>query len=377
MRIERILLITLLILGSTPVSAGWEEGDAAFRAGDLDVAEAEFRALVESQPEWPGGHLMLGQTLLRSGRSALAVPPLERALELNHDDLTTALVLGQTYLRLGHFGAAAEVLDGRDPAALPAARQLAFHKTRATAALRERRDAAALADLERAVALAPRDAELHRLLGRTAEKTGREELAIRHLEHAIELAPRYVETVRSLAGLLYDRAREAAPEERATVCGRAVPVARKLVALEGAYDHLVLHAEAARCAGLSTEARDSLALAAAARPGEWWPQYALGRAELRLESWSEAEAALGRALAGSVPESDLPRVAQQLGFVYEKQERFEEAIEQYRLAGDTVSVGRVQKNRQAQKEAELLRKLEEEKRQLEKEIEELEAASGL
>ena len=50
---------------ATLAQADWASGVAAFQSGDLSVAVAEFQAIAQSQPEWPGGHKMLGMTYLR------------------------------------------------------------------------------------------------------------------------------------------------------------------------------------------------------------------------------------------------------------------------------------------------------------------------
>ncbi len=155
-----------------------------------------------------------------------------------------------------------------------------------------------------------------------------------------------------------------------------MPHAERLVELDDRYEHLVLFAEAARCVGLDEAARDALALAATERPSEWWPQYALGRTRVRLESWAEAEAAFLRALEKDVPADDKPEIRKQLGYVYERQERLEEALAQYRLAGDEEGLARVEKNLIAQKEEEILEQLAEEKKKIEDELQQLEESGG-
>jgi len=145
-----------------------------------------------------------------------------------------------------------------------------------------------------------------------------------------------------------------------------------LVELEESYENLVLLAETARCVGLDDAAAAALELAVAERPGEWWPRYALGRAQVRLEKWTDAEAAFKGALAKDVPAAEKPGVLKQLGYVYERQQRLDKALDQYRVAGDAESVARVEKNLAAQQEEEMLAKLADEKQRLEAELERLE-----
>lgn len=370
-----ILGLAVTCCMTAPLAADWSSGVTAFKAGDLSTAEAEFRALTETQPDWAGGHLMLGQTLLRAGRVQEALRSLERARELAPDDLQAALALGQAYVNLERYSDAAGTLRDLDPEALPEPQKVAFYRTRALAAIRSGRQAAAIPDLENALELMPDD-ELHRLLAQAAREAGSTELAVTHFGRALELDPEDVTSLRSLVQLLYDRALDAASEERADLCQTVLPHAERLVELESSYEHLVLFAEAARCVGSDREALDLLEMAAAERPGEWWPQHALGRTWVRLESWSEAEAAFLRALELNVPAEEEPAVRKQLGYAYERQERLEEALAQYRLAGDDEGAERVEKNLIAQKEEEILEKLADEKKRIEKELEELEESGG-
>ncbi|MCP4658674.1 MAG: tetratricopeptide repeat protein, partial [bacterium] len=165
----RIAVVFSLV--AWPLAADWQEGIAAFQSGEYATAEAEFRAVIEGQPSWPGGHLMLGQTLLRRGRGDQALPHLERAYELA-DDAQTALALSQTYLHLERFDDVARTLEGRDPAGLAQAQQAAFYKTRGLAAIKREQVASALSDLREAARAAPRDGEIHYLLATAAKAAG-------------------------------------------------------------------------------------------------------------------------------------------------------------------------------------------------------------
>jgi tetratricopeptide (TPR) repeat protein len=372
-----VLAALVAVLLAAPLAADWESGIAAFKAGDLAGAEAEFRALTEERPDWAGGHLMLGQTLLRDRRVDEALPFLERAHELAPQDLNTALVLGQTYVQLERFGDAARVMQGHDPASLPAAQKTAFYRTRAIAAVHSGQEVKAIEDLEAAIELAPEDADLHRQLAQAARGAGLTAVAVEHYNHALELDPNDVAATRALAQLLYDRAVSAGAGAQAGLCRDVVPHARRLVKLDESYENLVLLGEAARCAGLNEIAESALELALAQRSDEWWPHFALGRAQARLGKWTAAEAALKTAIAKNVPEKDKAAVVKQLGHVYERQGRLDKALAHYSLAGDAEGVQRVEQNLIAREEEEVLARLAEEKRRIEEELRRLEGEGGL
>lgn len=373
---KNLLPLALAVLLAAPLAADWTSGVAAFKTGDLATAEAEFRALTAERPEWSGGHLMLGQTLLRDRRVDAALPYLERAHELAPEDLNTALVLGQTYVQLERFGAAAEVMRGHDPAALPAPQKLAFYRNRALALARSDQQTRAIEDFDAALELAPDDADLHRQLAQAARGAGLTAVALEHYGRAVELDPQDVAATRTLAQLLYDRALKAGAEAQVGFCEDAMPHARRLVELEESYENLVLLAETARCVGLDEAAVSALELALAQRPDEWWPYYALGRAQSRQENWTQAEASFKSALATNVPAEEKPGIVKRLGYVYERQGLLDQALEQYRLAADAESVERVEKNLIARQEEEVIEKLAAEKERLEAELKRLEGEGG-
>ena len=103
-----VALITLLSAGA-PLSAGWEEGVAAFNAGRFDAASAEFQMVIEQSPDWPGGYLMLGRTLLKLNRPGEAVTQLRKAYDLNPNDNSAKLALAQAYLEATRDGDAASL----------------------------------------------------------------------------------------------------------------------------------------------------------------------------------------------------------------------------------------------------------------------------
>ncbi|MCB1057239.1 MAG: tetratricopeptide repeat protein, partial [Acidobacteria bacterium] len=85
-------------------------GSQAMRAGNLEVALAEFRAAVAAAPENPSARLNLGAALAQSGQLEPAIKELERALDLG----LSGVNLSKTHFNLG----ALEAMTGRpEPAA--------------------------------------------------------------------------------------------------------------------------------------------------------------------------------------------------------------------------------------------------------------------
>ncbi|MFO7544649.1 MAG: tetratricopeptide repeat protein [Trueperaceae bacterium] len=74
-------------------SDAYQEGIAAYEAGDLDQAFSAFAAAFSANPEFAQAAVWAGRTSLEAGRPEVAVPYWERALELRPDDARAAWFL--------------------------------------------------------------------------------------------------------------------------------------------------------------------------------------------------------------------------------------------------------------------------------------------
>ena len=73
LRVVLPVLALVLLATTVPSHAGWEEGVAAFKAGDYSTAAKEFQKVAEQQPTYAGGHQMLGQALQKLNRNQEAL----------------------------------------------------------------------------------------------------------------------------------------------------------------------------------------------------------------------------------------------------------------------------------------------------------------
>src|SRR5437763_14789606 len=78
----------------------FQEGSAAFQAGNLSGADAAFVQLVKLVPHVGAAHSALGATLLAEGRTEAAVPELHTALRLDPSDVRAEINLGMAYRAL-------------------------------------------------------------------------------------------------------------------------------------------------------------------------------------------------------------------------------------------------------------------------------------
>lgn len=77
------------------------EGAKAYNAGDLKRARAIFEDLVEADPDSSDAQAALGALLVRTGEDDLALVHLNRAIQLNPQELSALVNRGEVFLKLG------------------------------------------------------------------------------------------------------------------------------------------------------------------------------------------------------------------------------------------------------------------------------------
>ncbi|MDW3650423.1 MAG: tetratricopeptide repeat protein [Bacteroidia bacterium] len=112
--VQFVLLAMLSISGFAYSSIqGWEEGVAAFKSKNYQLAAREFKAYTASNPNSDKGHYMLGLSLEQLKNSKQSLHHLRKAYDLNPNDVSIKLALGRVHVNLGQYKAAFLVLgDG-------------------------------------------------------------------------------------------------------------------------------------------------------------------------------------------------------------------------------------------------------------------------
>ncbi len=341
-------LLALLALTALPAAADWQTGVTAFRGGDYTTAAQNFQHVVDLQPDWPGGHLMLGRSLLALNRKQDAVAHLSRAHELKPDDGTTVLTLGRTYLELGQANQAATILGKVDARSLPEANRGTLYQLRGQALLQAGHPSEALSDLAHAVRLEPDNAKLQRTYGSLELRHGDLERALPALQRSAELDPDDADAQRLYLSALVRDARQAPETGKAAAYSRAAAVGEGLARLDASGETLSLLGNLQLQAGREDAAFSTFGKAAEADPAAWEPAFYRGQILLGRQDYRTAESELKRA-QGLAPADSQTRIWRQLGSIYEKlpePDYFDEAKEAYTQAGDTDALARVEKNEQ-------------------------------
>lgn len=372
-----LCLVAMLLAGLTVAQADWNAGVAAFQAGDMSKAATEFQAIVQAQPEWPGGHKMLGLTYLKMKKGKDAVASLKRAYELSPDDPSVQIYLGEAYIATGRYSDAAAFLSKVNPSGLDAKQQGYLARLRATALSKSGQTDRALAEFAKAVRANPNDADLQFQYGTSAYNAGDTDTAVSALAKAVQLDGGDTEKQKAYAQALIRQGRLARGAGKTTAYQKAIAASQRVVSADPSFDNLILLGGAQMGAKQYNDAVATLQRAAKKNPSDWLPDYDIGRAHIGNGQFRSAESALKSALdkAGA---GDQKNIWKQLGYAYEKQQKLDDAILAYNRAGDSAGAARVTENRDTlqynkgvEAEADEIRRLQEEQEEIRKQLEEL------
>ncbi len=164
---------------------------ALTRAGRLDEADQQYRTVLEGHPTSVAAHRGLAICLADMGRLDAAAEQFARVLKLSPDDRKARAAWGSALYGSGQYQRAIDVLATMVTGSGPPADDLALNAIAGTglsmAMLRRYEEALAL--LRRAVAAAPRRADLHRSLSIALYGLGQSDGAIEQLQEAVRLVP--------------------------------------------------------------------------------------------------------------------------------------------------------------------------------------------
>jgi Flp pilus assembly protein TadD len=283
-----IIAAVVALAGAGVASAGWDEGVAAFKAGDFNTAASEFSAVVEKTPDFDGGQYMLGISLHKLNRHADALEHLRKAYELKPDDVKYQLALGQGYLAAKRYADAAQMLQKINPSALPKGQQDEYHQMLAGALDKSGNSEAALASLKKLTELNPNDSDAWYRYGAAVFSVDTA-AGVAALEKSVALDGKDPRKREALAKALVRQARETQGDRKKAIYDKAVTVASDLATAAPTYDNLLLLGELQLGAAKYRESVVTLKKAAAANAGPWFPHFYLAQAYTLLGDYDNAD----------------------------------------------------------------------------------------
>ncbi len=363
-------------------SAGWDEGVAAFKAGNYAQAIAEFQQFVEERPDQQVGYQMLGRSLLSGGKAGDAIAAFQKAIEMKADDISSQVLLGQAFYQSGKPRECISALSKLDIGGLPANTRTQVYQMRGASYARLGNTGRAAADLGKVADLKSGDAAARFEYGQMLHNDAQLDAAIVAYERAISMDGRQAEWKKILVNALKVKGRSTRGAAKAGIYRKAEGVARSLVGSSASYDNLLLLGEVQLGAKNYDSAASTFQQAISKKNNDWHSHYYLGQAYGSLERFSDAEAPLNDALA-LASGADESQVQSYLGFVLEKQKKYAASIAAYERAGNSAAALRVrenqqiaQDNREADEHNRKIEELERERKRLEDELENLPGASS-
>lgn len=271
----------------------FQKGISYYKQGQYRKAVEEFEQLVKASPDYEAGYRVLGDSYLKLKEYAKAAAAFQKAAELDGSRFASHLGAAVALFNLGRYQEAISVLDRGEAAAKSPRERYQLHQLRGSAWYKLNRFPEAAAELGRAVGIQRGDFNDVLQLGVSLYQVGKLADARQYLEQALSLKPDSAEALRFLRRVDFG---EAVAAIEARQYPRAVELLRRVVGDDPS------NAEAWYNLGLAQMFSDQLAAAEASFKR---------CAELRPAGWEAHH---------------------RLGYIYEKSERYQEALRSYSKA---------------------------------------------
>ncbi len=374
MRKSMFCLLVATLVPVSAVRADWDSGVAAFKAKNYPEAIKQFKVLVEVSPS-PQGFLMLGNSYLKAGQAAPAVDALKKAMELQPDAQTTVL-LAQAYSETARYRDCASTLSDSVLAGLPATLQSSAYKIKSGCSAKGGGDPTA--DRKKLAALAPNDAAAQFAYGVAALQAGNAAEAAGALSKAVKINGSEPKYRKAYVQALIRQARIAGGAAKLEHYKTAVANAQALVAAQTTFDNVLMLGEVQMGAKMYDLAVGTFEKAAGLKAGDYLPHFYIGQSRAAADRFADSEAPLQKALSLAAAGEDKAKIYNQLGYVYAKQNKHDQAIEAYNRGGNTTEAQRVAQNKQiaaenaaAEKHNATIEQIKAEQEKLKKEMEAL------
>lgn len=373
-----LFVLSLVLVGTLPAAAGWDEGVAAYKAGNYTQAAKEFQAVVQEKPDWGGGHYMLGQALQKLNRDEEALTHLRKAYDLDPNDVSRQMLLAKAYLDNRRYNDAANLLGNINPSSLPKSQQSYYHQMTSVAYSKSGQSSKAISSLKQAADANPNSADAQYNYGVAAFNAGQEQAGLAAIEKALRLAPNDTEKKATYVKVLIRNARTASGSAKTAAYKKAAPAAQDLASASPTFDNLLTLGEVHLGAKDYSAAATAFQKAVAKNGNDWLGHYYLGQAQTSLGRYPQAESSLRTALERTSDAKNERTIWGQIGFVNEKLKNYDEAKDAYRKAGQSGAIARVEENERIAAENQgieaentRIREMEEERKRLEEELKEL------
>jgi tetratricopeptide (TPR) repeat protein len=287
----------LALIVPTAVQADYKQAVAYYNQNQFEKAIQELQSDINNNPDWEFGQRLLGLCYLNLKNNALAASALSRAVQLKSTAFITYFGLGQAYFNMQKYDDCITTLNQGESLVEkesdPEAAKAKLYRLRGSARYRLNNYSEAASDLTRALRISQSDWSDFAMLGIAYFNLDRTDEAIETLEKANSLKPDQPSILEVLAKSYLQKGVVALSEKQ---FGTAVTSLQKALG----YD-----------------------------PQNGYIHYNLAEAYLFQKNYADAEKALNMAAALMPRRAD---VNERLGLVYEKQKKWDSALNAYKEA---------------------------------------------
>ena len=288
-----LAVVVCFLVMALPANADYKQAYAYYKQGQFDKALQELKPDLDKTPDWEWGHRLAGFCYLGLKNNALAISEFSRAVQLKSKEFPTYQGLAQAYFNSDKLDNCVQALNQGEQFAKEPADLYNLHHLRGAAYYRQQKFDQADDDLSAAVRIKATDWVDFSQLGIAYYNLNRYDDAIQVLQKALTLKPGETITTGFLGRVYFKQG------------------------------------VAALSIKQYNQALDLLRKASTYAPNDGYVFYNTGEAYLFLNNFTEAEKAYNQALSLLPGNID---VLQRLGFVYEKQKKWDLALTAYQKA---------------------------------------------
>ena len=323
-----VVTLALLLCASSATRADGLRGMDYFKAGKYAEAAAEFQSLVDQSPSYDYGYYMLGNSFLRMKRLEEAQRNFEQAIALRGDRFEYHNGLASVLTALRNYRQSIAILNRAEGLVTTAGYRYVFYSHRGFAYASLDLWTDALPDLERALSIRRTKPVLDQT-GKAYYVLRSVDKAIPFLEESFRLDPNDPQTAEILTHALLELGADTRDEPRKRkIYQEAVRVAGLLRQLRPESHVAVdLHGQAVFGAGYFGIAEKVFRRVLEMKADYCYAMINLGKVYIAEDRLKEAEKSLLDAGRCAPRMAVVPLI---LGFVYQKENRLEDALAQFK-----------------------------------------------
>ncbi|MFV2071027.1 MAG: tetratricopeptide repeat protein [Thermoanaerobaculales bacterium] len=345
--------VILLLASVATVGAEWNKGLEAYKKKDWATAVKEFEEVTKTNPDYAGAYYMLGVSQRALGQLSPALASLRKAVELDGNQVSYKVALGQALVQVKEYQDAYSVLKPLDINSMDGNFRSSYALLFAQATTKTNRPEEAIRVLNAQIRADGKNPRLQQALGVAYNATGDNAKAFAAFKKAFDLKPKDEASGRSATYAAIAVARRSrSASEKTRYYTQAAQTAERLVAMKPTFEHHLLAGEAWLGAKNYSKALGWFEKAKGQRPRNALVHFYIAQSLTSLNRLDPAIGELQEALKNGARDKLRTQVYNQGGYVYDKKKDYDKAAEWYQNAGNQKKVDemRIKKKNQDQNE---------------------------